>query len=131
MIRATASLLSSLALLAPLASPQDSCPISGIATTSLGGGTGVYEPSTLSLAWNAVSCSLDVEIQSFTCCNVYLTQHFLGIAPDFLPTPMPLRGKFLPGSSLYINPMQFLGPFVGLTSSIAVPPDPALVGNFF
>ena len=70
-------------------------------------------------------------IETLTCCNVFLTQHFLGVSDSLLPGPVKLGRPFLTGSELWIRPRRVFGPFVGSASTVAVPPDPALPGFTF
>ena len=88
-------------------------------------------PSRLILGWDVSACRLQVEIDTLTCCNVYLKEHFVGISGALLPVPLVLGRPFLDGSLLHILPRRVFGPFAGRTSSLPVPPDPSLVGFTF
>ena len=129
MLRQTAALFL-LALAGPIAA-QGTCPIQGIKTSDTGTGSGVYSPSELVVSWNASTCSVDLQIQTVTCCNVYLTRHFVGVGKGLLPNPSELGAPFLPGSFLRIKPFHVFGPLPGSTSSIPVPASPGLVGATF
>ncbi len=107
------------------------CPISGLATESVGVGTGGQGPSTLVMTIDPSSCVVLVTIDAVQCCNTILVRHFLGLADSLLETPLPLGDRFLPGSMLWIWPQFVVGPLPGSTSEHAVPPDPALVGRHF
>lgn len=117
-------------LLAGLAEAQN-CPISGIATTDVGQGTGFLLPSHLNLSWDSSTCSLQVQVDAASCCNTYAIQHFVLFGDGLLPAPIPLNGAFLTGSDLLVRPQYLFGPFSGLSSTHPVPPDPALVGLTF
>jgi len=94
-------------------------------------GTGVYTPSRLILSWDASTCSLQVDIDTLTCCNVYLTQHFVLFGDGLLASPVTPGRPFLAGSELRVRRRFASGPLPGQSSSFAVPPDPTLVGPTF
>lgn len=107
------------------------CSITGITTSDVGVGAGVYSPSQLILSWDAATCSLQVDIDTLTCCNVYLTQHFVLFGDGLLSAPVALGRPFLTGSELRVQKRHLSGALPGRSSSFAVPPDPTLVGQTF
>jgi hypothetical protein len=121
------------ATVAGLAPPADAqgCPIAGITTLDVGTGTGFLAPAELALAFDAATCTVQVQIDAPACCNTFLSQHLVALGNALSPNPISLRGIFLPGSEAHLVPIQLLGPFGGGASSIAVPPNPALVGQSF
>jgi hypothetical protein len=126
------TLLALLSLLALASGARaQGCPITGISTTDVGVGTGVYAPSHLSLAWDASTCSLQVNTDAFTCCNVLVTQHFVLFGDQLLASPASLGRPFLPGSQLFVRGRVVFGGLPGTSSSFAVPSDPALIGRTF
>jgi len=127
-MRSSFLIATALALLAAPATAQGTtCPIAGIATQDLGAGCGFGLPATLALGWNASTCSLDVDVTAFACCNTFVTSHWLG-AGVALTGPLALNEPWLPGCDLLILPLALAGPFQGTTSSLAIPPNPVLVG---
>jgi hypothetical protein len=125
-----ASLLST-SFLSPANAQGPACPIAGISTTDFG--TPPFDLTTLHLGWSQATCSLEVALVQDRCCvivNMYLTRHFLIYGTALLPQPIPLPYPFF-GHDLLVLPIDVLGPYDGKTSSISVPPDPALVGQKF
>lgn len=124
------SALVPLLLALPLAASAaaQNCPVQGVSTQDFGQASGLFDPAILGLAIDPDACELDVSIEAFTCCNVFISKHFLGYGFSPLPNPQPLGPPFVSGSNLYINLAMLLGPFPGKTSSLSVPPNPGLVG---
>ena len=110
---------------------QDPCPFAAMTTRDVGQGTGWILPTVLELELDPATCGLEVTIQAFSCCNTYFTRHFVAIGASLLPQPIPLRGKFMSGSLLYVSPDLVRGPFPGGTSRIQIPPDPSFLGRTF
>ena len=107
------------------------CPLSGITVLDVGQGSGVYAPTRLNLLWDPASCSLEVSLDAFSCCNVYATQHHVLFGDQLLSTPVSLGRPFLSGSQLLVRRSFLSGAIPGTASNFAVPPDPALIGQTF
>ncbi len=109
------------------------CPISGIQTTPFGNPQGFGGNHVFELGWDASSCSLTMKVEQDPCCfigNYYLTGAFLMYGDAIFFQPVVLPPPFY-GHPLYILPIDVLGPLPAGTTSIPVPPDPALVGRTF
>lgn len=123
-MRLVLSLLVSAAL---AGSASSQCVISSIDTLDFGVGTGFLAPAELKLSLDAASCELVADIDAPTCCNTFVSQHFLVFGA--LVDPIALGDPFLAGSDLRVFPLA-LGPTVAGTSSrYAIPSNPNLVGK--
>lgn len=128
--------LAAAALALPLAltssAQTGACPLTGITTTDVGVGTGLLQPTIMGLGFDSTLCELMMKFDAPTCCNVFVTQHWFGLGTNLVPGGIPLGPPFYPGSLLYLGaPLSIFGPSPGLTSSIAVPASPGLVGATF
>jgi hypothetical protein len=107
-------------------------PITGIVTSDFGTPAGLGEPPILKLEWDATNHALAVKITTASGTGAPLTAHYLAYGQALLQPPFPLPGPFwVPGSVLYPLPIDVLGAFNGDASTVAVPKDPALVGQVF
>jgi len=115
------------ATLAASASAQ--CVVSGVTTTDFGAGSGFLAPAALFVGADTASCSLEWKLDAPTCCNTFVSQHFLVFGTAVDPVGLPLGAPFYAGSNWHIGaPLVALGPFPGTTGSAPIPPDPAFVG---
>lgn len=126
-IRLAAVLLALGAL--PSFAQAQGCPFTSIATSDFGIGTGFLAAPFLKVDLDAANCSLPMSTTAPACCNTFFTEQFLAVGvgtfPSGLPLPEPL---FMPGSLLYVDPFDILGPHPPGDFIVPLPPVPGLIG---
>ena len=129
MLRTLIIVLSTFAL--ALSAEGQQCPFSGITLNGFGTGTGTCADSVLNASLDTSACRVDFDFQPepFICGNVFLSHNILLVGASPLPQPFALSNPFLPGSNLYVAPVQAFGPFPGGKASLPVPPEAILIGQ--
>jgi hypothetical protein len=130
------TLVSGLVLLgiafAPPAVQGPGGPISGIATSDFGAGSGWIQPMSATYGFDVATQSLVIKTQAFSCCNTFYQGFYLMYGSQPLSPPFALPSPpFWSGSDLWILPDNATGFFSGTSGSVAIPPVPSLVGSTF
>lgn len=98
------------------------CTFTGVITEDFGSGCGFLAPPKLTISFTPGDCTLDFDIDAPTCCNTFVTSHWLLIGSR-LPSPVGLNSPpFLTGCQLWVSPFLIIGPLPGTSTSILLPP---------
>jgi hypothetical protein len=122
--RFTILLATALLLVGTTATAQDAelCTFTGVDTEDFGAGCGFLAPPVLTIDFTEGDCTLDFAIDAPTCCNTFVTGHWLLVGTG-LPTPAGLNSPpFLPGCQLWVDPFLVIGPLPLTSTSIVLPP---------